>query len=601
MPEPAFATAAYEAMSPTLLAAQPPQPRREEKAEAADWNTIYQHLEARMNALRTWRYSWWAFWAVLAAFFIPYRYVWLVVANRMWRGSNINQQIINPHGVYAVRTCAAGMFTGLCSPSRPWFKIGSGLPWITLDEDGKAWLKDVEDKIYTVLGQSNFYRQMSQLFRDLIVFGTSPAIIYEDYEDIIRLYVPAAGEYYLACGARNSTTTIYREYTQTVAQIVEMFTLESCPQEVQKLWTEGTTETEFVVCHAIEPNFDLAKRGQLKGKVQVVPAAFTYREVYWLKGMKTRAQLSKRGFTMAPFMVHKWQDVSNDPYGRSPCMDAIGDNKQIQTEDTRKAEFIEKGVRPPMRADPALKNEPASIMPSMITFTSTKDGFTPLFEVNPAWLTGLTADITKIEQRIDHALYVDLFMAISRMEGVQPRNELELTKRDLERLQELGPVITNAEQELDVCIRRVLDILERRRLLKPKPKSLANVPLKITYVSILRLAQRSAESVSMKDCFQTGGELSAAAKAAGVPDPLRVLNLDKAYRKYCDLNNLDADLLYTEDEVMAHDKLRSQAQQQAQIPGQAMAGVTAAKTLADTQIAPGNALGAMLGMQGGGA
>ena len=40
-------------------------------------------------------------------------------------------------------------------------------------------------------------------------------------------------------------------------------------------------------------------------------------------------------------------------------MDCLGDNKQIQLEEFRKAEFIEKGVRPPMGADPALKNEAA--------------------------------------------------------------------------------------------------------------------------------------------------------------------------------------------------------------------------------------------------
>lgn len=599
-----FAHAAYEFMSPTLLAKQPPEARADPKREQADWNTIYTHLETRLGAMRNWRWSWWAFWAVLAAFFIPFRYVWLVTANKMWRGHNLNNQIINSHGVLAVRTCAAGLWTGLCSPSRPWFKMGLGLPWVKLDAEGKEWLKDTEDKIYTVFAQSNFYTQMATTFRDEVVFGTSPVIIYEDAEDVIRLYVPCAGEYYLANGARLSVNTLFREFTLTVLQIVDMFTLESCPEQVQKLWQNGEYDTEFVVAHAIEPNFDISRQKKQIGKVSVVPSKFTFREVYWLKGIKTSGPLSKRGFNKIPFMTHRWATVSNDPYGRGPCMDAICDNKQIQTQDLRKAEFIEKGIRPPMGADPELKNEPASIMPAMITYMNTggqKKGFWPLFEVNPGWLAALTADITKVENRIDRCLYVDLFMAISRMEGVQPRNELELTKRDLERLQELGPVVTLAEKELDICIERVMDILERRRMLKPKPASLLNVPLKITYVSILRLAQRSAESVAMKDCFATGGALSSAAKAAGVPDPLRVLNLDKAYRRYCELNNLEPDMMYTEDEVTQHDAIRHQEMTKAQQPQNMMAAVSAAKTLSDTQLPGGNtALGAALGQQGGG-
>lgn len=601
--------APYEQMSPTLLSKQPPTPRKSDKEEAKDWGTIYSHLEARLGALRTWRWSWWAFWAVLAAFFLPFRYTWLVVANRMARGSNLNQQIVNSHGLLAVRTCAAGMWTGLCSPSRPWFKRGIAFSWMELDADAKSWLKHSEDIIYTVLSGSNFYATMAQVFRDETVFGQGVPIVYEDKEDIVRFYLPAAGEYYLGTGGRLANDTLYREFTLTVLQIVDMFQLDNCPKVVQTLWQAGTYETEFVVAHAIEPNFDIARRGQLKGKVNVVPSVFVFREVYWLKGIKTAAALSKKGFHSIPFAVMGWAKVSNDAYFRSPCMDAIGDNKQIQQEDLRKAEFIEKGVRPPMGADPELKNEPASIMPAMITYMNTsgqKKGFWPLFEVNPAWLAALTADITKVEERIDHCLFVDLFMAISKMEGVQPRNELELTKRDLERLQELGPVIDLNEKGLDIIINRVAEICERRGLFMPKPPSLANVPLKITYVSILKLAQRSAESVSMKDTFATAGSLSSAAKAAGVPDPIRVINLDKAMRHYADINNFPSDSMYTDDEVKQHDAIRQQemekAKQQQQAPGAAMAAVTAAKTLSDTSLPGGNsALGALMGQQGGGA
>ena len=612
----AFATAPYEQASPTLLAQQPVGPPRvvQDKMDE-DWSAIFEHLENRLQALRNWRYSWWAFWSVLAAFFLPFRYVWLVVANRMWRGSNINNQIINSHGVLAVRTCAAGLWTGLCAPSRPWFKMGAALPWVKLDQDAIQWLKDLEDKVYTILAQSNFYTRMSQAFNDETVFGTAPIICYEDFEDVVRFYGPCAGEYYLGVGARFAPDTLYREFTLTILQIVDWWQYDNCPREIQQLWTGGNYDKEYVVAHAIEPNFPISKKGDRAGsKILIVPQFFAYREVYWLKGTKTERPLSRRGFRKIPFMALRWATVSNDAYGRSPCMDGIGDNKQIQVQDVRKGELLEKGVRPPMGANPELKNEPASIMPGMITYTTTTDGkkgFWPLFEPNPAWLTGLTADITKVEARIDHCLFVDLFMAITRMEGVQPRNELELTKRDLERLQELGPVIDLAEKELDVCIERVVDILSRRMMrgadgklqpvLKPPPPSLAGIPLKITYVSILRLAQRSAESVAMKDGLQTGGFMSSAAKAAGLRDPLRVVNLEEAYRHYLEINNFPQNCMYTDEQVKQQDQARAKAMQQAQQPGQMQAMVDAAKTLSQTQVGGGNALEGLLGAQPGGA
>jgi hypothetical protein len=126
--------------------------------------------------------------------------------------------------------------------------------------------------------------------------------------------------------------------------------------------------------HAIEPNFALDGRGRARATRSMCARAFTFREVYWLRGTsrpigRCRAAAS----TIKPFMAGLVEG-RNDAYGRGPCMDALGDNKQIQLETLRKAEFIEKGVRPPMGADPELKNEPASIMPGMITYFRTRDG-----------------------------------------------------------------------------------------------------------------------------------------------------------------------------------------------------------------------------------
>lgn len=597
--------APYLEMGATLLSQQPIT-RQPAKVQDQDWSTTFEHLESRLQALRSWRWSAWAYWEVLARFFLPRRYKWVITANRMNKDLPVNDAIKDSTGLMAVRTCAGGMWSGLTSPSRPWFKLGKALPWMQIDADGENWLKDTQDRIYTVLGQSNFYTIMAQAFKDEIVFGGAPIICYEDFDRVVSFYLPCAGEYFLDVGANLENNTLYREFTFNVIQIVDMFKIENCPQEVVNAWREGggALQTEFVVAHAIEPNTPIRDRRSKSpdSVVRIVPEMFAYREVYWIRSVKTSQPLSKRGFNVQPNFTLMWSQVSNDPYGHGPCEDCLGDNKQVQLETMRKAEFIGKGVRPPMGASPELKNEPASIIEGNITYFSTdgnKKGFFPLFEPNPQWLPAITADIAQVNARIDKCLYVDLFMAISRMEGVQPRNELELSKRDLERLQELGPVITLAEQALEIMLQRVFNILVRRKMLKPVPQSLRGVPLKIGFTSIMRLAQRSSESVSMKDVFQTAGALSSAAKAAGVPDPIRIINLDEALRHYGELNEFPPSLFFTPDEVNQHDAIRHQAVAAAAQGPAAMAGVTAAKTLSETQLPGGNsALGALIG-QGG--
>ena len=597
------ATAPYETMGPATLAETPAVEPHQDSKPPKWWPILYLHVEATLGALRNWRWSWWAHWARVAEYYLPRRYHWFITANRMARGSPINDQIIDSTGGQALITCASGMWSGMTNPARPWKKLGSALPWVEPDADGKKWLEAVDQKVDTVLAQSNFYTEMAQAFQDVTAFGQAPVIVYEDAEDVARFYLPCAGEYFLGSGARLSIDKFYREFTFTVSQIVEFAGLANCPQSVTAQWAQGrgAHENEFVVCHAIEPNFALGD-ANATAQVSPLPGVFTWREVYWIKGEEGQKPLSLRGFHVKPFFVLGWAKVSNDPYCRSPCMENLGDQKQIQLQTLRLNEYIEKGVRPPMGATPDLKNEPASINPAQITYMNTepgKKGFWPLFEVLPTWVQALVQTIEKCAERIKTGLFVDVFMAITNMQGVQPRNELELSKRDLERLQKLGPVIQRTEEGLSECIHRLLNILERRRLIPPPPPSMRGVPLKVEYISIMRLAQEQAKAVGMKDFLGSLGALSSAAHASGVPDPIRKFDLQGMAVGLSELAGVSSKYVFSDEQVKAHDAARAQAAQAGQAPSQAMAAVTAAKTLSQTELPHGgNALGALLG--GGG-
>src|SRR5207237_8623941 len=83
---------------------------------------------------------------------------------------------------------------------------------------------------------------------------------------------------------------------------------------------------------------------------------------------ETPVCLRKKRYFESPAVIIRWDLVSNDPYGRSPGMDALPDVKQLQLEVRRKAQGIDKGVNPPMLADAQLKNQPASLLPGGTTY-----------------------------------------------------------------------------------------------------------------------------------------------------------------------------------------------------------------------------------------
>ncbi len=92
--------------------------------------------------------------------------------------------------------------------------------------------------------------------------------------------------------------------------------------------------------------------------------------------------------------------------------------------------------------------------------------------------------------------------------------------------------------------------------------------------------------------------MSAAAKAAQVPDPIRIINLDDATRRYASIVRFDPDLLFTKDEVERHDKERAHEMQAQQVAATTPAMVGAAKSLSETSMDGNSALTALLGGRG---
>lgn len=584
----------YEKSGGFLLAQMPALAQPERPVIDPVWEDYYAHFEGQLTQKRAYRWSWWSHWALLAQFILPRRYHYLITANTMNRGRQLNQDIVDSTGTLAMRTCAAGMMSGLTSPNRPWFRLRSAVPNFEPDHAAQMWFEDVAERLRFVHAESNFYDSLATMYEDLVTFGTSPVIDYEDEDDVIRCYNPCAGEYFCGVGFDFRQEQLYREFTLTNSQIVEMFDLKNCPIEVQEAWAEkgASLDQERVVCHSIEPNY--AIRGRNGQSARILDGKWPWREVYWLRGIQGFRPLSVRGFYDKPWVAPRWATVSNDPYGRSPGMDALPDIMQLQVETKRKAEALEKVVRPPMLASATLKNEPSSILPGHITYVQTMgpgEGMRPAYEVRPD-LAAMTQDIQAIQARIAEAFYNDLFKMIASLDSVERRTATEIDARREEKLVLLGPVIERLQNEgLSPRIRRHVGIMDRRGLLPPVPPSLRGVPVQIEYVSMLTIAQRAAATAGIERTYAFAGSM-----AAIYPEVRDNLNPDETIRYYGDLMG-NPERVFTDRRQMA--LIRQQREQEAQEQQAAQltaAGVQGAQVLSQTPVGAGNtALDLMLG------
>lgn len=551
------------------------------------------YLDSKLAGMRIRRYSWWLHWRELADFILPRRYRWLVITNQWNRGSPINQNIVDSTGTLAARVLASGMMAGITSPTRPWFKFS--IQNMEDDLTVAAWLSECERRMMAVFQESNFYSAMGVMYFDLVVFGTAAVIIYDDFENVIQLYNPCAGEYFLEQDERFTINNLAREFTLTHRQIADMFGIDNVTDDVKQSVNStknpgmsGQQSHEKLVMHLIEPN---------TGFPGLVPKRFPFREAYWEWGSPRDKLLRVKGFYEWPGMCPRWDVTANDPYGRSPGMDALGDIKQLQQETRRKAQAIDKMVNPPMIADVQLKNQPASTIPGGWTYVAGLDnqrvGAKPLYTVMPP-IAEMKQDIAEVQSRIKITFHNDLFTGISDLTTVRTATEIDARRE--EKLVLLGPVLERILGEgLGKAIDRTWGIMERGRLLPPPPPQLRNMPthVQVDYISMLALAQRGIATAGIEKLWGFAGSL-----AAVKPGVLDNLDEDATIDEYAEALGVSPKLLRDPKVVAQMRQRQAQAAQQQQGAQLGTAAVQGAQTLSQTDVGGGqNALQLMLGRE----
>lgn len=557
-------------------------------------------VEGRLMGMRVNRYSWWTHWRELADYFLPRRYKWIITPNQMARGSPINQHIIDNTGTFAARNLAAGLLSGKSSPTRNWMKLRIGHLDDTRTTPVSLWLAEVKRIIYLILQESNFYNSIAVLYYDLVIFGTGTMIIYEDFDNVIKCYNPCAGEYYIDIDGSYRPCILYREFTMTIAAVVDEFGYDQCSQSVRMLYDQpgGANWTrEIIVAHAIEPNTDDRNFG--------IPKSFAYRECYWEWGGSTTPQsgapvdrgfLRKRGFHEQPHIAVRWDLVSNDPYGRSPAMDGLGDQKQLQLETRRKAQAIDKMVNPPLVADIQLKNQPASLLPGGMTYIAGfaqtgKPAISSIYD-NKFPVQEIVEDLNEVRERLRKVFFNDLFQTASQFETRSNITAVEWDMRKSESMIMLGPVIERIDNEgLAPALERIFAIASRAGIFPPPPPEIAGANINIEFVSMLAQAQAAAESAGIERLLSLAGNL------VGVkPEIMDNIDTDFGLDKYSALLSNDPRLIRPPEVV---DQIRAQREQQQRAAMQAeMAEKLAAgaKTLSETDVGGGqNALQSIVG------
>lgn len=443
------------------------------------------------------------------------------------KGTKRHHSIINSIATQALRVAVAGMLNGTMSPSRPWFSLETFDPDVMESAQVRGWLWKVEIIIRSILNSSNFYNMAPVFLKELVLFGTSLMTHVDDFSDVARFYTHTAGSYYLGQNDRLEIDTVSRKFEWPVIQIVKAFGVDNLSQSVKDAYNQGNYNVWYPIRHFIEPNEDF-------GSSNDVSFNRKFTSVYYEPGNTGPDRekfLAKGGFDTFPGYAARWDVTEGDIYGVDcPGMTALGDVKHLQIEEKRKAQGIDKMVNPPLRGPPSAENIAVSGLSGGLTIyegDDQKQKLEPIFTVDPK-IAELRLDMDAVEKRINNAFFVDLFLAISNMEGIQPRNQLDLSQRNEERLIQLGPVLERIHGEfLERMVERIFSQAEKADILPEAPAVLQGRALRIRFISTLAMAQRSIVVSDIERITQyalTVGELQ--------PDILDKIDFDQNIDEY---------------------------------------------------------------------
>ncbi len=486
----------------------------------------------------------------------------------------------------ALNTLAAGLMAGMTSPARPWFRLSTTDPDLAQYESVKIWLNGLTVKMRAIFAASNTYNTLHQMYGELGLYATAATIIDDDFENVIHHHGLTAGEYRLATDDKGNVNTIYRHFMMTPAQMVRKFGRDNCSTQVQNLYDRGTLDASIPICHVIEPRSDRdpAKRDRLN---------MEWRSLYFEKGANNPDKyLQEGGMRDFRVLAPRWETWGGDTYGSlSPGMIALGDSRQLQHQQLRKAQGIDYMVEPPMVFPSAAKVNQVNLLPGGTSFVdaTTAQGVRSAFEVNLR-LDYLLADIQDVRGRIKSVFYVDLFQLLAQNDRGR-MTATEVAELHEEKLLMLGPVLERQHNEtLDPLIEITFNRMLRAGLVPPPPPELEGHELQVEFVSILAQAQRAIGNNGIDRFVVSLGQI-----AALKPEVLDKFNADEWADVYSDSLGVDPNLIVGDKDVALVRQQRQQQQAAAQTAAMSNSAADTAQKLSQTDTSTQNALTGILG------
>ena len=493
----------------------------------------------------------------------------------------------------AGRTLTHGMATGMSSPARPWLELTTGWdPDLAAFQPVKEWLHYVQRTIYNHFASTNYYDAAKVAYSELghVGYAVTLAVEHSEYGAVYHAF--DHGETWIAEDDGLRVSTLFYRTAYSVDQMVRKFPWDKLSKIVRDAYDKGSVQMMVPVTCGIEKNDD-------RDHTKLDSANKPWRSTWWENGQSDKDILLKEGgFDSKPFSAPRWETTGSEVYSSSsPGFNALPDLRELEFAARRKGRAMDMMVRPPVFIPGGLQQTAISLDPGSINFINEMQAKVDMIRPDPNVLPMMANEIERLTRRVNQLYFADLWMAVTEMEGIQPRNQQELMYRNEEKLTQLGPVVDRVNiEKLEVDIDRAYDILDRAGQIPPAPDEIAGRALSINFTSILAQAQKATSNNSIERAAQFVGFL-----AGQYPDAAIKFDAEQAIDEFANNSSVSPKIIRS-DEIVAKMKADMAAQQQQQQQAEQMAqmapamqqGAQAAQLLSQTHVGGGGTGGTML-------
>lgn len=529
------------------------------KKRAPEYNPV--ELISQFTALQSERKTRDATLQQVAYYCLPYKAY--ITRQKVVKGERLPSDIYDSTAIDSAVILAAAIHGYLTNPSSRWFTLKMQDPKMQDNANVRNWLKQVENRMYDILNDSNFNQQINELYLDMGVFGTGVMFCEEDDEDVVRFACRPINEIFIVEDSRERVKTIFRWFRFTTLQAIDAFGDKAGPQ-VREAFNKKDFTRQFEFLHHICPRY---KRSAGKTDAKNKPFASYY------ISMADKIFVKEGGYDEFPAFVPRYNKVSDDAYGYSPAVICLADIKMLNKTQETFVRAGEKAIDPPL----VLPHD-GFILPIKLNAAALNyrlPGTTPTDKIEQLPQSqGLpfTMDWIKYQQEaIKRKFHTDLFLMLIDSGDM---TATEVMQRVQEKMLILGPTIGRLMTELlNPMIHRVFAIMMRRPgLIPPPPAGLQNANYVVDYVSPLAQAQKSVDTQSITSLLQIIQQI-----VEFVPGAQYKLNSNKAIDHLADVLGTPPDVI-NDDETAA--ALAQEAQKQQMQEMQLQQAQTAADVVA---------------------